>query len=66
MVPTSREPPVKTATARPSSSSAYEVWCGVWPGVAIARSTTPASTSAVSPSATGVRAKETSASAGTR
>ncbi len=65
-VPISSEPPVKTATASPSSSRTYEVWCGVWPGVASARSTSPSSTSALSPSATATRSYATRAPAGTR
>ncbi len=55
-VPISSEPPVKAATARPASWRTYEVWCGVWPGVATARSSSPSSTGSASPSATATRA----------
>ncbi len=57
---------MKTATARPASSSTYEVWCGVWPGVATARSSSTSSTGSTSPSATATRSYATPAPAGTR
>ncbi len=69
MVPNSSEPPVNTpAGVQPPSrsSSTYDRWWNVWPGVPSTRSRMVSETGTVSPSETGVRSNSTVSAAATR
>ncbi len=60
--PLSSEPPVKTATIRPATSTAKDRWLNVWPGVAI--TLTPIWPASIwSPSAIPIRSNSTSSAA---